>query len=129
VTAKERAKDARLKREYHITLAEFNKVLAYQNNCCAICKKRFGKKGQKLILSVDHCHTTGLCRGLLCWPCNKAIAIFQDDAKRMAAASQYILNPPFTVVLGAPRVTAPGKVGTKIRAKRLLKMAREKNGA
>ena len=129
MTAKERAKDARLKREYHINLEEFNKVLAYQNNCCAICKNKFGKKGQKLILSVDHSHTTGLCRGLLCWPCNKAIAIFQDDAKRMAAASQYILNPPFTVVLGAPRVTAPGRVGTKMRAKRLLKMARERNGA
>ena len=124
MTKQERAKDARLKREYHITLEEYNKVLAFQNGRCAICKQRYGKKGQRLILSVDHCHTDpAIVRGLICWPCNKAIAIFQDNAERMAAGSDYILNPPFTTVLGAPRITAPGKVGSKKRAKLLMKMA------
>lgn len=123
MTKQERAKDARLRREYHITLEEYNKVLTFQNGRCAICKQRYGKKGQRLILSVDHNHTTGQVRGLLCWPCNKAIAIFQDIAERMAAGSDYIINPPFTTVLGAPRITAPGKVGSKKRAKLLLKMA------
>lgn len=115
---KDRAKDLRLRREYNITLEEYNKVLAYQNGCCYICRKTHGKKGQLLVLSVDHNHTTGLVRGLLCWPCNKAIAVFRDNAGSMARAAQYIDNPPFMVVLGE-RFCVPGKVGTKIRAKKI----------
>jgi Recombination endonuclease VII len=119
MTAKEKAKDLRLRREYNITLAEYNQVLQYQKGCCAICKKKYGKKGQKLILSVDHCHTTGLVRGLLCWPCNRGIAVFQDDYKRLGAASSYLIAPSFSCVLSVDRFCVPGKVGTKIRAKKI----------
>jgi hypothetical protein len=114
---RERAKDLRLQREYNITLSEYNKVLQYQEGCCAICKKKHGKKGQGLVLSVDHCHTTGLVRGLICWPCNKGIAVFQDSYKSLGNAASYLIAPPFSCVLSKDRFTVPGRVGTKIRAK------------
>lgn len=115
----EKAKDARLKREFHITLEEFRKVLAYQGGGCAICGKKLNKKGKPLLLAVDHCHTTGLVRGVLCWPCNKGIAVFQDDVDRLRKAALYFEHNPFTVVLGKERYTAPGRVGTKVRIKKL----------
>jgi hypothetical protein len=115
----ERAKDLRLQREYNITLDEYKQVLKFQKGCCAICHKKYGKKGQKLILSVDHCHITGKLRGFICWPCNKGIAVFQDDAQRLKDAGNYLDFPPFYVVFGENRFCMPGRVGTKIRAKKI----------
>lgn len=126
VSKKERAKDLRLQREFHTNLSEHNKVLAFQDGVCYICKKRLNKKGFPLRLAVDHCHKTGLLRGLLCWPCNKAIAILQDDPQRMYNAYEYISNPPFTQVFGE-RFTAPGKIGTKVRLKLLAKFNQGKD--
>ena len=116
---KNRAKDLRLRREFHTTLAEYNKVLDYQQGACYICKRKLNKKGEKLILSVDHNHTTGEVRGLLCWLCNKGIAIFQDDIERLYNAYLYFKNIPFEVVLGRKHYTAPGKIGAKKRIKQL----------
>jgi hypothetical protein len=123
MTAKERAKDTRLKREYHITLEEHKAVFKYQGGVCAICKKILSKKNVPLILAVDHSHThPAIVRGLLCWPCNKALAYFQDSVDKLKAAVAYLEHPPFTVVLGEPRLTAPGRIGSKARAKLLKKM-------
>lgn len=126
-TKQEKAKDQRLKREYHITLEEFKKVLKFQGGVCAICKRKLNKKGEPLVFSVDHKHSdekAGLVRGLLCWVCNKAIAILQDNPERAYNAFSYLSNPPFTQVLGKERFTAPGRVGTKARKKLLLKFNR-----
>jgi hypothetical protein len=131
MTKQEKAKDLRLRREFHITLEQYNQVLAYQNGACAICGKTHNKKGKKLILSVDHDHKTGQVRGLLCWPCNKAIAIFQDDLDRLRGAVRYFEQVPFTVVLGKEMYTAPGQIGAKKRIKQLavFNAARKSNGA
>jgi hypothetical protein len=125
MTRQEKAKDARLKREFGVNLDEYNQVLKYQVFSCAICKRKVNKKGRGLILCVDHCHKKGLVRGLLCWTCNKALAIFQDDVDRLLAAAEYIKNPPFTVVLGREVITAPGRIGSKARAKVLNKMRKK----
>jgi hypothetical protein len=125
VTKQRKAKDARLRREFHITLQKHDKVLKFQNNACAICGNRLNKKGKPLVLGVDHNHATGEVRGLLCWPCNKAIAVFQDDAQRMLNASNYIKLPPFESVFGFKHFTAPGKIGSKARAKLLEKMRKD----
>lgn len=126
LTAKERAKDLRLRREFHITLEQYYKVFKAQGGVCAICGKKYNKDGKLLILAVDHCHTTGLLRGLLCWPCNKGIAVFQDDEVRLANASNYIKEPPFVRTLGTI-YTAPGRVGTAKRKKLLAKFNKEKD--
>jgi hypothetical protein len=122
MTPKEKAKDARLRREYHITLDERNKLFDFQGKSCYICRRKETKKGEPLILSVDHSHQEpAIIRGLLCWQCNKAIAILQDKAQWAARAADYLYSPPFTRLFGE-RLTAPGKVGTKKRAKLLKKI-------
>jgi hypothetical protein len=120
LTKKEKAKDARLRREYHVTLKEHNKVFKYQEGKCAICKRPVGDF--HLGFAVDHDHLTGEVRGLLCWTCNKALAIFGDNVDRLLYAAAYLANPPFRVIFGEPRITAPGRVGTKRRAKLLKAM-------
>ncbi len=116
---KDKARDLRLRREYGITLEEYNKILSVQEHRCGICKvlaSRF-----KTNLAVDHCHKTGLVRGLLCMTCNRALARFKDNAVLLANASDYITNPPAVDMIGT-RLSAPGRVGTKKRAKLLLKL-------
>lgn len=120
VSQKDKAADSRLRREYHITLEEYNKVLKHQNKACAICKRPV--TDFKTRLSVDHGHTCGTLRGLLCWGCNKLIAVCKDDPVRMAAAVEYFNLHPFTAVFKVVRKTAPGRVGTKRRAKLLRAM-------
>ena len=131
ISLKRKAKDARLRREYHTTIEEADKVLEFQDKVCYICKKKYNKKGGLLILCLDHAHSSGLRRGFLCWPCNKAIAIMQDDPKRCYNAYEYLTNPPFTIVFGEPQYTAPGKIGSKKRKKLLaaFNAARTNNGA
>lgn len=128
-SAKEKAKNARLKREFHISLDEYKKVLGHQQGVCAICKNA----PTEISLAVDHCHSTGLLRGLLCYKCNKLLGLFNglfrdknDPQKDFTYVLQnmvaYILNPPVTSALGIPRYTAPGRIGTKLRAKLLKEM-------
>ena len=120
MTSADKARESRLKREYHITLAEYEAALSYQKHRCAICKRPV--TDFKTRLAIDHRHLDGLLRGLLCWHCNRAIGGFRDSIEKMAAAVEYLTNPPFTVTLGKSRYSAPGKVGSKKRAKLLLKM-------
>jgi recombination endonuclease VII len=115
-----RAVDLRLRRVYGRSLADYNRVLLYQKRGCAICGKV--PLPSKPRLAVDHCHTTGLLRGLLCWRCNRALIRFDDDVVKLLAAANYLTNPPFTVVFGAPCYTAPGRVGSRSRAKLLRKL-------
>ena len=123
MTAKEKAKDQRLRREYNITLTEWKAVFEFQCGVCFICQRKLTKKGKPFILATDHRHKDGLIRGLLCWQCNKAIAILQDTVEWAQRAADYLANPPFVRLFGARR-TAPGKVGTKVRAKLLKKMSK-----
>lgn len=125
ITKKRRAKDARLRREFHITLEQYNQALKEQKGCCAICQRKVNKKGAPLLLAVDHCHTTGLVRNLLCWQCNKGIAVFQDNPVWLARAAKVLELPTFVKLFGTI-YTAPGRVGTKIRAKLLAKMKQTK---
>jgi len=67
-----KVKNIILKKNYGITLEDFNKLLEKQNNGCAVCKSI-----EKLC--VDHCHETGKVRGLLCSACNKAAGFLKND--------------------------------------------------
>ena len=119
LNAKEKARDARLKREYQVTLEERTQLSKFQKDRCAICLRL--ERDMNVSLSLDHCHTTGLVRGLVCTRCNKGLALFLDHPERLAAAAEYLNNPPFVQVFGE-RFTAPGRVGTKKRRKLLAKM-------
>ena len=74
----------RLKR-YNITLEQYHNMLLAQDNRCAICK---GPPSDKRPLAIDHDHSTGKVRGLLCYGCNRLMVLL-DDEGLLAAAVAY----------------------------------------
>lgn len=112
-------RERRLKRQFNISVAEYERILYHQNGGCAICGRPPREDGNRL--AIDHDHKTGLVRGLLCRTCNKLLALAYDDTKRLSRAIAYLDVPPATTVLGEDRFTAPGRVGTKRRSKLLSK--------
>lgn len=76
-----------LRRQYGITVEEYDVLSASQNNCCAICGET--PPGN---LHVDHDHETGDVRGLLCRQCNTGLGLFREDVALLRKATDY-LNP------------------------------------
>lgn len=77
-----------LKRNYGITLESYNEMLAGQDHSCACCGKHANDEYHRL--AVDHCHTTGLVRGLLCSNCNRALGFAQDDVSILQNLIHYL---------------------------------------
>lgn len=80
---RERRRDQFFQRKYALSLADLKSASAAQNHRCKICNEI----GQ---LVVDHDHTTGKVRGLLCHPCNKGLGFFGDDLHVVKAAGVYL---------------------------------------
>ena len=59
--------------------------LFFSYKACQIC----GQKDRRE-LCVDHCHTTGAVRGLLCDNCNKALGLFKDNVDVLNKAIDYL---------------------------------------
>lgn len=78
-----------LRRHFGIEPEQYEEMLASQGGCCAICGMPETANGRKN-LSVDHCHTTGLVRGLLCSKCNHGIGQFNDSVEVMKKAILYL---------------------------------------
>jgi hypothetical protein len=78
-----------LQRKFKITLEDYKQINRDQNSRCAICRKPEKNQG----LAVDHCHKTGLVRGLLCGACNKGLGYFRDNPKTLRKAALYVKNP------------------------------------
>src|SRR5271157_139850 len=68
-------KDLQLKYYYNISLEEWNNIFNEQEKKCAICGKI--SKDFKCSFSVDHCHSTGKIRGLLCSSCNLNLGYYE----------------------------------------------------
>jgi Recombination endonuclease VII len=60
-------------------------MVAKQNGLCAICKRKPAKK-----LCVDHCHATGIVRGLLCRKCNTGLGCYEDNPTFLRSATAYL---------------------------------------
>lgn len=77
-----------LQRNYGITLGEFNALNDAQRGLFAICKGT--PSGGYLRLSVDHCHKTGVIRGLLCMHCNSLLGYAKDNSDILKTALRYL---------------------------------------
>jgi len=82
-THREDIRNRRLKYRYGITTEIFDKLKNDQNGRCAIC-------GGLLGLKVDHNHTTGKVRGLLCNGCNRGLGFFVDNINFLESAIVYL---------------------------------------
>lgn len=72
---------------YGLTQEQYDSMWADQGERCAICRTDTPTtKGW----AIDHCHTTGTVRGLLCQPCNLALGQFQDDPAVIRSAARYL---------------------------------------
>ena len=78
-----------LKRTYGITPEQADDLLAAQEGRCAICGASEGDS-RGFRMHIDHCHTTGVVRGVLCNLCNAGLGNFRDDAELMQKAIAYL---------------------------------------
>lgn len=84
---------AYLMRNYGIDSARYTQMLDEQDHRCKICSGEgfvMNKEHHKLKLVVDHCHSTGRVRGLLCHNCNRALGLLKDDVERILKAADYV---------------------------------------
>lgn len=82
-------KNNRFKRLYGISLEERNTLTKNQNYQCKICgieETRLDNKG----LVVDHCHKSGVVRGMLCGACNRAIGLLKENIDSLKKAIEYL---------------------------------------
>ena len=79
---------------FKMSPASYYEMLEKQNSLCAICKQpetQLKKKYNKVkMLSIDHCHSTGKIRGLLCHKCNTGLGSFQDSETILSSAINYL---------------------------------------
>jgi Recombination endonuclease VII len=82
----ERRKDEQIRerrrtlRKYGLTQEQFDELLAAQDGRCAGCgTDEPGAKGW----NIDHCHTYGHVRALLCLPCNTIIGLADEDPAKL----------------------------------------------
>jgi ATPase subunit of ABC transporter with duplicated ATPase domains len=88
----EHQRRSQLKRLYSITLAQYDDLLAAQNEACALCASPAPSGRGRL--HVDHCHTTGAVRGLLCGECNLGLGKFKDNTDTLLKAVDYLKAAP-----------------------------------
>lgn len=93
--ARVRAREKRkwLRVGYGVTDSDVGDRIEAQGGGCAICREpltRWGRVGEPGSACVDHNHTTGTLRGVLCRRCNSGLGSFRDNPEIMAAAIKYL---------------------------------------
>lgn len=87
-----RVRNRNLRRTFGITHTDYISLLNAQHGGCAICGRTDSGSKNSPWLFVDHCHTTGKIRGLLCHGCNAGLGSFQENPARLDQAIMYLEN-------------------------------------
>jgi len=74
--------------KYGITPEEKSEMLTSQGNCCACCGSDSPNHKQGWV--VDHCHTSGKVRGILCQPCNLSLGKVRESVEHLRALIAYL---------------------------------------
>ena len=69
--------------KFGLSLEDYQAMQQAQNFRCAVC-------GSEKRLCIDHNHHTGQVRGILCYKCNLAIGLLQDDPSIFDALADYL---------------------------------------
>jgi len=75
-----------IKKKYGLSSEGYYKILDEQNGVCAICFR----EPKKRRLHVDHNHSTGKIRGLLCFRCNYGLSWLSGDPVKFRRAADYL---------------------------------------
>lgn len=78
------------RRLYGLEPDQYEALVVAQGGRCAVCGTDQPGGRSKGSWHVDHEHSTGRVRGLLCTRCNQALGLFDDDAARLVAAAEYL---------------------------------------
>lgn len=76
---------ARLKK-FNLSVNKYYTLIKQQNNRCSLC----GNLPKKRALAVDHCHNTGIIRGLLCVSCNTSLGQLGDTVESLQRVIKYL---------------------------------------
>lgn len=81
-----------LKRHYGLSRDDYERLHEEHGHKCCICKQSEGVeiRGKAIRLAVDHCHSTGQIRGILCAACNRALGGFRDSVDLLNNAIEYL---------------------------------------
>ena len=75
---------AHMKRKYGLTTEQFSAMITEQDNRCKICTCEMEDP------QIDHNHSTGKIRGLLCKPCNMSLGLLKEDINSLYNMISYI---------------------------------------
>jgi hypothetical protein len=84
-----------LMKSYGMTPQEFMEMYERQSRRCGICEKGIALNvadgaSVRNRAVVDHCHSTGVVRGLLCDPCNNMLGRASDNPATLRRAAEYV---------------------------------------
>lgn len=79
---------ATLRKKYGITAAQYDLIFTLQDNKCAICRGTDSRGNGRM--HVDHDHSTGKIRGILCQACNVTLGKMHDSPSLLRAAALYL---------------------------------------
>ena len=124
MTPQEKARAKRLKNNFDLTPEEWDRANTYQKGLCWLCGKS-QKSGKRL--ATDHCHRSGLVRGLLCSQCNRLLGRIERSQWTVAILHRlidYLSKPPMTLALGRTVIGYAGRTGTKKQRLELKRKAK-----
>lgn len=90
-------------RLYGLTPEQHAAMLTEQRGCCPICGDAFDPNRPRH-QHIDHDHTTGTVRGILCTDCNLGLGRFKDNTSNLQGASAYLRRAATLPVLNPPDV-------------------------
>jgi hypothetical protein len=90
-------KNQEIQAKYGISINDYYLILGMQGGVCSICGSIDPKFGRKYFC-VDHCHSTGKVRGLLCHTCNLGLGHFDDSLQLIQSAQAYLTSPPADIL-------------------------------
>ena len=77
-------------RNYGVTPEQYHSMIEKQRNRCAICGTDRAKPNVESKWHVDHDHTTGTVRGLLCYKCNSVLGYANNSPTVLIKAAEYL---------------------------------------
>ena len=102
---------------YGLTVAGFHALAARQKGRCAGCNRQL-EEGRRT--HVDHDHSTGKVRGLLCNGCNTALGFMRESAATAYQLSAYLeldRTRPVVYLIGSLRNPEVVNLGNEIRSR------------